>query len=396
MDTSALLKAIIETAIDGIITIDDRGLIEMVNPSACRLFKYSAEELVGKNVSVLMTSSDKENHDFYIDNYRKTYIPKIIGNGREVTGLCKDGIEFPFRLGVSEVKYFDKIIFAGFIHDLSREKEAEEELRLYSQHLEFLVEERTLSLNSSLEALQKAQHEISLSLEKEKELNQLKSEFVSIASHEFRTPLSKIQLSASLIDKYAEPFQSSQIKKHIKIIDNAVDNLTAILNDFLNLEKIGSGTIVPNLQFFNIKILAEVLREEMQSLTRSNQKIIYNHFGTSYSVKLDHQILRNCITNLLSNAIKYSEENTLIKFKTEIKDKKLMISIEDEGIGIPESEHKYVFTPFFRSKNSINIPGTGLGLNIVYKYTHILKGEITFKNAIKRGTVFTLTLPVYE
>src|SRR5579862_7324512 len=228
MENGALLKAIFETAIDGIITIDEHGRIETINPAACNLFQYTPAEVIGKNVNTLMPSPYQENHDGYIARYQRSHDPHIIGIGREVRGLKKDRSIFPFRLAVSEVQFLGRKVYAGFIHDLSREKDAEEKLREYATKLEELVEERTQSLKETVLALQLAKEEVSISLEKEKELGQLKSRFVSMASHEFRTPLSAIQLSASLIDKYAEPFENQHIRKHVAKIKHAVTNLTTI------------------------------------------------------------------------------------------------------------------------------------------------------------------------
>ena len=237
-DKGALLQAIIENAIDGIITIDQRGLIESINPSACALFGYSAEEVTGHNISMLMPQPDKSQHDEYLARYQRTASPHVIGKGRDVQGLKKDGTLFPFRLAVSEVNYSGRIIYTGFIHDLSREKNAEAQILHYASQLEKLVEDRTNSLQKSVTELQVAKETVSKSLEKEKELNQLKSRFVSMASHEFRTPLSSIQLSASLIEKYRLQDDGTNISKHVIKIKNSVGNLTTILDDFLSLERL--------------------------------------------------------------------------------------------------------------------------------------------------------------
>jgi len=393
MENAALLRAIIDNAIDGIITIDARGNIESINPAACKLFQYSPEEVIGKNVSVLMPPPDKQQHDEYLNRYQRTGNAHIIGIGREVTGLRNDGTQFPFRLAVSEVKYSGRQIYAGFIHDLSREKEAEHQLKEYAAHLEDLVEERTQSLRNTVEALSQAKEEVSLSLEKEKELGQLKSRFVSMASHEFRTPLSAVQLSASLIDKYAQPFDNPNITKHVARIKQAVGNLTGILNDFLSLEKLEAGRVEPSFSRFDLVKLAEEITEEMQMLAKQNQNIIYQHTGVSHVANLDASLLKNCIINLIANAIKYSGENTFIEFNTEINEAGYHIIIKDNGIGIPEADQKHLFEAFFRAHNTGNIPGTGLGLNIVARYARLMNGTIDFKSNVNQGTLFTISFP---
>jgi two-component system sensor kinase FixL len=394
MENAALLKAIIQNAIDGIITIDERGRIESINPAACKLFQYEAADVIGNNVSMLMPPPDREQHDEYISRYQRTGEPHIIGTGREVMGLKKNGLRFPFRLGVSEVQYSGRKIYTGFIHDLSREKEAEETLKEYAIHLEDLVEERTESLKKSMQALQMAKEEVSLSLEKEKELGQLKSRFVSMASHEFRTPLSAVQLSASLIDKYAEGFENSNISKHVGKIKNSVANLTTILNDFLSLEKLEAGKVEATFQSFDLVKLSEEITEELQLVAKQNQNIIYQHTGTVSMVTLDPNLVKNCVINLIGNAIKYSGENTFIEFNTEITSKTCVITVKDNGIGIPDTDQKHLFEAFFRAHNTGNIPGTGLGLNIVARYANLMHGKIDFKSEVNKGTLFTITFPL--
>jgi two-component system, LuxR family, sensor kinase FixL len=394
MENAALLKAIIDNAIDGIITIDDRGIVESINPAACKLFQCVGTDVIGKNISVLMPPPDRDQHDEYIHRYQRTGVPHIIGMGREVKGLRKDGTIFPFRLGVTEVQLSGRKIYTGFIHDLSREKEAEEALKNYAAHLEELVEERTHSLQDTVAALQQAKEEVSLSLEKEKELGQLKSRFVSMASHEFRTPLSAIQLSASLIDKYALPFDNPNIAKHVSKIKNAVGNLTTILNDFLSLEKLEAGKVEPAFDSFDLVKLSEEITEEMQMIAKQNQNIIYQHTGTTSMVKLDQNLLKNCVINLMSNSIKYSGENTFIEFNTEITNNTCIITVKDNGIGIPETDHKHMFEAFFRAHNTGNIPGTGLGLNIVARYTDLMNGTVDFKSSVNNGTIFTISFPI--
>lgn len=391
MESAKLLYAIVDTAIDGIITIDSRGRIESMNPSALKIFGYTEEELKGKNISVLMPEPDQSRHDGYLSHYHNTGEKKIIGKGREVRGLRKDGSQFPFRLAVSEVKYEDRVIYAGFIHDLSKEKEAEENLKKYTFELEELVENRTKTLKQMLCELEEAKEEANNSLEKEKELSRMKSRFVSMASHEFRTPLSSMQLSVVLIEKYLQISDDEQILKHLHKVKHSITGLNSILNDFLSLEKLDSGVVEAQYESFDILEFCEEIAEEMQLISKEDQIIIYQHSGSEKIVRLDQNLLRNCLINLISNAIKYSGEHTLIEFSSEVNEEEYVFSIKDNGLGIPEEDQPFLFQPFFRAHNTGNIPGTGLGLNIVLRYVNLMNGNIKYESRSGEGTLFTLS-----
>jgi len=393
MERAKLLSAIIENAIDGIITIDNKGIIEHVNPAALKLFGFEIKELVGKNVSALMPQPDKERHDGYIKNYDNTGQKRIIGIGREVIGQRKDGSTFPFRLGVSEVKFSDRKIYTGFIHDLSKHKEDEARIKSYTEELEDKIRDRTRDLVKLVAELESAKEHVNALFIKEKELNQLKTRFVSMASHEFRTPLSSIQLSATLIDKYTPKQDIENIEKHTGKIKNAVGNLTTILNDFLSLEKLEAGKVEVHPTWFSIINFAEEIVEEMQLISKQDQHIIYEHKGISAQVFLDINLLKNSVINLISNAIKYSGENTMIQFNSILKDDELLIEIKDNGIGIPETDLHNLFEPFFRAHNTGSIPGTGLGLNIVKRYVSLMNGNVACESAQNIGTTITLKFP---
>lgn len=390
MDQAKLLYAIINSAIDGLITIDNRGIVESLNPAALNLFGYKEEEVKGRNISMLMPEPDKSAHDGYLHRHQTTGERRIIGIGREVRGLRKDGTTFPFRLAVNEVEYENRKIYTGFIHDLSKEKAAEDKLRKYTEELEEKVKDRTQNLEHLIIELEKARDEASRSFEKEKDLNQLKTRFVSMASHEFRTPLSSVQLSASLIDKYLQKEDTENILKHTSKIKNSVSHLTGILNDFLSLEKLEAGKTEVLLQEFDLVSYSESIIEEMQLIAKQNQNIVYQHTGAESKVKLDPALLKNAVINLVSNAIKYSGENTFIEFNTEIDETEICITVKDNGIGIPEEEQKHLFEPFFRAHNTGNIPGTGLGLNIVKRYAEMMGGKVICNSAQHKGTTITL------
>ncbi len=356
-DSNSRLKAIIENAVDGIITIDSRGTIESSNPAAARLFGYSQDEMMGKNIKILMPEPDRSNHDQYIANYHRTGVGKIIGKGREVIGKRKDGSTFPFLLSVSEVELSERKIFTGIIHDISELQEVKDALK------------------------------------KEMELNELKSRFVTMASHEFRTPLSAILSSASLISKYNDPKDDEKRLKHINRIKSSVVNLTTILNDFLSLSKLEEGKVLNTPVEFDIKELANEVVEEMNSVLKKNQYITYLHYGEDTKMSLDKNVLKNICINLLSNAIKYSPEGKQIEFVTSTSENHLDIVVKDHGIGIPEADKQHLYSRFFRAQNASNIQGTGLGLNIVKKYVDLLNGKIHFVSELDKGTAFTVTLP---
>lgn len=414
MENAILLKAIIDNAIDGLIIIDEYGTIESMNPAACKLFKFGEAEVLGKNISTLMPQSDRAYHNDSIFRYRRTGETNIIGVGRELTGQTKNGSQFPFRLGLSEVKYSGRIIYAGFIHDLSKEKEAESKLQDYAALLEDQVQERTLSLRETVAALEKTKQELNMSLDhlyntidvlkktkrdltaslaKEKEFSKLKSRFVSIASHEFRTPLSLVQTSASLIERHAEPYNNPNIAKHVVKIKDAVLNVTEILNDFLSLENLESGKIPTKTSHFDLSLLAQDIIEEMHVTLKRKQKILYKHRGAELVVNLDQNLLKNCIVILMDNAIKYSGDESEIQFYTKINQKTFSIRICDNGIGIPLEDQKHLFKAFFRAHNTGKISGTGLGLSILLRYAGLMKGNVDFKSRINKGTIFTLTFP---
>jgi PAS domain S-box-containing protein len=393
MTGSDLLKTVVENVVDGIIIINSQGIILMANPSACKLFGYEANELQGKNISLLMNNDDARHHNGYIQKYQETGQAKIIGIGREVTAKKRDGALFATRLAVSEVRYFGELLYAGVIHDLSKEKQAEQEKQAYTQKLEAIVGERTEELKKTVKSLELARDEVASSLLKEKELNSLKTQFVTIASHQFRTPLSSIQLSASLIERYYNRFEKEKVFVHLSKIKAGVNYLTTLLNDFLSVERIESGTLTAQLKEFDLKAAIEPIMVEMSMQTRPGQRIAYEHHGLSVCVKLDDNLLKQCLYNLLSNAIKYSEENSVIKLITSINEKECRIEVRDKGIGIPAEDQVHLFKPFFRAGNIGEIQGTGLGLNIVKKYTEIMHGRIDYRSD-ESGSVFRLHFPM--
>ena len=414
-DTTDLLmqlEAIIDTAIDGILTIDTRGNVERMNPAAAGLFGYNTDEVTGNNIKMLMPEPYHSSHDGYLHRYNETKEPHIIGVGREVQGLRKNGEVFPFRLAVSEVILNDRVIYTGVIHDLSDVKNAEQRIIELNKNLEKTVSHRTYELEKTVNKLlstnkaykseikerkltetklHESQMELTKALSKEKELNEMKSRFVSMASHEFRTPLTSILSSAAIIGRYDKEDQQDKREKHINRIKSSVANLTGILNDFLSLSKLEEGKVEINLVELNLDLLCREIIDDTKQLLKSDQKIIHKIHGEHNHVIVDERILRNVVFNLVSNAIKYSDKDISCDIYFEEDHFKLIV--KDKGIGIPEEDQKYLFTRFFRAGNVINIQGTGLGLNIVKRYVSILGGTIDFESKHEVGTSFFVTIP---
>ncbi len=409
------LEAIIDTAIDGILTIDTRGNVERMNPAAASLFGYNTEEVIGNNIKMLMPEPYHSEHDGYLHKYNTTKVPHIIGIGREVKGQKKNGEIFPFRLAVSEVILNDRMIYTGVIHDLSDVKEAENQIIKLNKSLEKTVSERTYELESTInkllqtnkayeseikerliaeQKLKESEIELTKSLSKEKELNEMKSRFVSMASHEFRTPLTSILSSAAIIGRYEKEDQQDKREKHINRIKSSVANLTGILNDFLSLSKIEEGRVEINLVELNLDLLCHEIIEDTKQLLKSDQKIIHTVHGENPRTIIDERILRNIVFNLISNAIKYSDKDVFCDIH--FHEDHFELIIKDQGIGIPIEDQKYLFTRFFRAGNVTNIQGTGLGLNIVKRYVELLGGQIKFESEHEVGTTFFVTIPNAE
>jgi signal transduction histidine kinase len=230
--------------------------------------------------------------------------------------------------------------------------------------------------------------------QKEKEMNQLKSNFVSLASHEFRTPLSSILLSISLIEKYIKSQDTENVFKHSQKIKTAVNNLKGILEDFLSIEKLDTGKIKAVFQPFDLVDLCEDITEEMKMIAGPGQTLQFEYTGSGRIVNLDKNLIRNAIINLVSNSVKYAGDHADMVLKADISADGIVITIKDNGAGIPEQDQKELFSPFYRINHTGKIPGTGLGLNIVSRYVKLMNGEITFSSIPNQETCFKMFFPI--
>ena len=371
LESEAGFKALFEYATVGILVISSEGRIELANPCIERLFGYKKAELIGQLVEVLIPEAFRHKHVHHREGYFNRPKARPMGYGLSLFARKKDGFEFPVEISLGHYQLDDERLAVAFVTDITESKRSQEEL-------EAKVRERTLELTQSLE--------------REKELNEMKSRFVSMASHEFRTPLGAILSSLALVDNYSVEGHEEKRKKHIERIKSSVKNLTTILNDFLLLDKAEQGKIELYKETFDLYDFAGDIIEEVNGMLKQGQQIILSHTGGKEVIQ-DKKILRNIFLNLLSNAIKYSHEHKKIHFSIEITHNFALVKVKDEGIGIPKEEQQNLFGKFYRARNVTNIQGTGLGLNIVQKYVELLDGTIEFISEQGKGTVFTVKFP---
>lgn len=418
---NTFLKKLLDSAGEGIIISDRSGRIAVANRRAGELFAYSVKELLGMRVEQLIPMRFRTGHAQKRHEYLNKPRTRSMGQGLDLSGLRKDQSEFPLEVSLSHVKHGDKDWVVSFIIDISKRKAHEEEiltnrrmLKEYATKLEEKVKDRTQelehmnlgllsqvrerkiaeeALKKSLSELKEARREALSSLEKERELNELKSRFISMASHEFRTPLTTIASSANLMLRYPEKEQQAQREKHGKRIKNAVNNLVNILNDFLSLEKLEGGYVEVNCQPIAVKDFLEELQDSLSQVLKQGQELVVDNQLDSDHFESDPHLLNNILINLLSNAAKYSHEAQPITLRLRRVDNDYEFAVEDRGIGIPPEEQEKLFQRFFRAKNAANLQGTGLGLTIVKRYVDLLKGSIHFKSEENKGSTFVVRFP---
>lgn len=411
MDVSLLsseaYREIFQSMSEGIIMVSEHGKIVIANPVAEQLFGYVKDELVGMSIEDLLPSALRKGHANLRKGFNADPHPRRMGYGRDLVALRKNGSEFPVEVSLSFTKMDGQLLVMAFVSDISQRKltedalkRSEEQLIVYATELERKVEMRTEALNNTVSRLErevierkKAEDEVKKSLEKERELNDLKSKFVSIASHEFRTPLSTVLSSASLIQQYKDKGELDKVNKHVNRIKSAVNHLTSILNDFLSLGKLEEGKIEVNTESIQVNEFINEVIEQMSLTLKEGQNVELKCATQLKTIETDPRILRNIMFNLISNASKYSDEGKKIELICEQKKTSLSLTVKDRGIGIPLEDQKHLFDRFFRASNSGNIQGTGLGLNIVKRYTELLNGTLSFESEPDKGSAFTIEIP---
>jgi PAS domain S-box-containing protein len=350
-EREARLRNMFEHAVDGLITIDAAGIVQTYNPACEVIFGYKADEVVGRNVSMLMPEPYHSQHDGYLDNYRHTGRAAIIGIGREVEGRRKDGSQFPMDLSISRFEVGGQTLFSGIVRDITQRKEVE----------------------------------------------RMKSEFISIVSHELRTPLTSIRGSLGLLASDPQADLPRRTMELLNIAHRNSERLVVLINDILDVDKLDAGKMKLTLRSVSLKtVLTDAVSANSAYAARYGVTLSLWLEPDLPQVTADPDRLMQVMANLLSNASKFTRAGTSVDIRAERKDTRVRISVRDHGEGIPEKLKAVIFDKFSQGdySNSRDRTGTGLGLGIARQIAHLMDGEIGFTSEPGKGATFHVELPI--
>jgi PAS domain S-box-containing protein len=340
-----------------------------VNFGARKNLGYTMEELTNMTPIDITTFKDEIELRNVVDVLLKNNVEKL---EIETEQKRKDGTTYPVEVHLQLSKLGEKKVFVAMILDITERKN-------YTVRLENQVEERTNQLN--------------LALGKERELSDLKTSFLSLVSHEFKTPLSGILTSTQLLSKYQLTEHQEKRDKHIKTITDKVHFLNNILNDFLSVEKLETGKVTYRFSHFKLSKVVNEVVYNANMILKEGQQIKYPENISDLSLYQDEKTIQLIFSNLLYNAIKYSPENSDIELYIKQDSKFTTAIIKDSGIGIPLKDKEKIFQRYFRARNVINTQGTGIGLNIVKNHLENLGGNISFESEENKGSTFKIVFP---
>lgn len=356
LESEARMRAIVDTAVDAIITIDETGIIERVNPRAESLFGYPSAEMIGKNVSMLMPAPYHEQHDAYLAHYHQTGEKRIIGTGREVIGLRKDGATFPMDLAVAEMRLGQRRMFTGIVRDITERKHAEE------QRLQLLQE-----ISSANEEL---------------------TNFAYVVSHDLKAPLRGIgSLADWLSTDYSDKFDDEG-REHMRLLISRVHRMSALIDGILQYSRVG------RVKETSVAVDLDVLVREVIDLLSPPAAIQISIEDTLPTVIGERTRIQQVFQNLISNAIKYMNKPTgQIHISCAAKGNKWRFSVADNGMGIEERHFERIFQLFQTLAPRDRIESTGVGLALVKKILEMYGGEVWVESKVGIGSTFFFTLP---
>jgi PAS domain S-box-containing protein len=388
-------RTLIEHAPDGMELIDLDGFYVDVNSESSRQLGYSKEELLRMSVFDIDPAVDKN-----------TFNSRVKSNPRgerltfESIHKRKDGTLFPVEVIITKLNVAGTECILSVVRDITERKEAAKKLELYQNNLEELVKERTHEIeliNRKLLAEIEKEIEVEVMLKealaKEKELNELKSRFISTASHEFKTPLTTVLSSVELIQRYGKGWTQEKHNSHLDKIKVSVDHLTKIIDDVLLISRADDGRLKYSPERLDFELLCRQFIEDAGAKYKGGRSLNFTYFSAEKEIYIDPKLWRFIIVNLLTNAYKYSPERSAIDFSVSVDKKNIMVIVKDKGIGMAPDDAEHLFEPFFRARNSYEIEGTGLGLSIVKRSVDVQGGRISVKTRMGIGTAFEIHVP---
>ena len=405
-----IFNVLFEAFPESVLIVDENQKIVAANSSAEKIFGYKKGKLKDQFLNILIPERYQTTHKSHF-NYFMAKDNKIMNaDGLYLFGLKKNKKEFPVEIGLNPFILYDKKYLMALVIDMTIRRETEIKINSINVELEEKIEDKTIELNNTISKLKELnlnyekelkrrieiENKMKNALKKERELNELKTKFLSLVSHEFKTPLSGILTSVILLEKYQLSEQQEKRNKHLKTITKKVHYLNKVLNDFASLEKLDSSNESYKFTIFNLsKIINEVVYNANMIL-KSGQHINVLQNTSDFVLHQDEKILELVLNNIIYNAIRYSPENTEINLDISKKGKNLIIEISDHGIGIPKNDQKFIFNRYFRAENVLNIPGTGIGLNIIKTHLKNMGGTIDFKSQENKGSTFFVELPIIK
>lgn len=402
-----IFNILFEAIPEGIIIANEHQNIVASNLASEQMFGYKKGELISQHLNILIPTKYHSNHKTHFQNFLENKSLRKINHNLNLFGITKSGKEFPVEIGLNPFNIDNKIYVITLIIDITDRKKTAKKIEDLNYKLEKIIKKKTAELKNTIKQLRsvnlnlrdeinkrvEAETQLKDALKKEQELNELKTKFLSLVSHEFKTPLSGILTSSMLLKKYHLAKQQDKRNKHIETITNKVHYLNNILNDFLSIERLESSNINYKFTTFNLSKIVNEVVYNANMLLKSGQKINISPNTNEYVLYQDEKILEIILSNLLYNSIKYSLENTTIDLEIYQDTESTIFKFIDEGIGIPTKDQKFIFNRYFRAENVLNTQGTGIGLNIVKSHIENLGGSIDFESKENKGTTFIVKLP---
>lgn len=368
---------------EGVYGLDRKGNVTFVNPAAAKMIGWQVEELIGRSMHAVLHHSKPDGHPYPVHEcpiYEAFRDGRIHRANTEVFWR-KDGSHFPVEYISTPMQdeYGNLVGTVVAFQDITQRKWAEAVLQRTNEELELKVRDRTAALQQANEQLQA--------------LSELKSRFVSMVCHEFRNPLNNILLSASSLERYDTQLSADHRLEYLKGVKTDVDRMTQMIDDILVIGKIEADKLRIQPTAIELVQFCHALVAEMQ-LTAEEHPLTVTSRHRHLLAELDEKLLRSILTNILSNAIRYSHTLTPIRLQLSKSQGQVIFRVRDRGIGIPREDFPHLFEPFHRGKNVSNIPGTGLGLNIVKRFVDLHRGSVQVDSKLNQGTTFTITLPL--